>query len=66
MYFCIFNIYQIMKRLSFIIAIILVFVYAFMGCKRTQEAHPAAVLSTEDKSQFVNITDVVPLLLPLP
>ena len=42
-----------MKRLSFFIIIALVFVYAFIGCKRTQEVRPAAVLPTEDKSQFV-------------
>ena len=49
-----------MKKLSFIIVIVLVFAYAFIGCKQNQEVRPAAVLPTEDKSQFVNITDVVP------
>ena len=49
-----------MKRLSFIIALVLFFVFALTGCKRNQETSPVAVLPTEDSSQFVNITDVVP------
>ena len=49
-----------MKRLSSIIVIVLVFVIAFMGCKRNQESRPRAVLPSEDNSQFVNITNVVP------
>lgn len=44
------------KTLLFIFGIILV----FSGCRRNQEVRPAMVLPTEDKSQFVTITDVVP------
>ena len=47
-----------MNRLSFIIA--LGFIVAFIGCRRSQEVQVVEVLPTEDRSQFVTITDVVP------
>ena len=48
-----------MKNPSLCIA--LSFIMAFIGCRRNQqEVRPAEVLPTEDKSQFVTITDVVP------
>ena len=47
-----------MRKLSLII--VLGIVVAFIGCRRNQEVRPAQVLPSEDKSQFVTITDVVP------
>ena len=47
-----------MKKLSLII--VLGIVVAIMGCRRSQEVRLLEVLPTEDKSQFVTITDVVP------
>ena len=49
-----------MKKLSLTFVLALGIVLAFMGCKRTQKVLTVEVLPTEDKSQFVNITDVVP------
>ena len=50
-----------MKKLSLTIAIVLGVVMAFMGCRRNQQQTlPVEVLPTEDQTQFVAITDVVP------
>ena len=49
-----------MKKPSLTLAIVLGIVVAFTGCRRNQEIRSAEVLPTEDKTQFVNITDVVP------
>ena len=49
-----------MKKSTFAITIVLSIAFAFTGCRRNQEVRPAVVLPTEDKSQFVTITDVVP------
>ena len=49
-----------MNKQSFIIAIILGLVMTLTCCRRSQEVHFIEVPPTEDKTQFVTITDIVP------
>ena len=51
-----------MKKLSLALTIVLAvgIAFTFTDCRRELKVITVEVLPTEDKSQFVNITDVVP------